>query len=52
MDRLHFASSYAPDLIQNDHRDVLAEFFSSNRVPMSLSIQAGDFRFASLQYCN
>jgi hypothetical protein len=45
MDRLHFASTYSPDLIENDHRDVLAEFFVSNRVPMSLSINAGTFRW-------
>jgi hypothetical protein len=52
MDRLHFASSYSPDLIENDHRDVLAEFFSSRRVPMSLSIHAGSFRCAGLPRCN
>jgi hypothetical protein len=49
MDRLHFASTYSPDLIENDHRDVLSEFFVSRRVPMSLSINAGSFRLSFLQ---
>jgi hypothetical protein len=49
LDRLHFASTYSPDLIENDHRDVLAEFFVSNRVPMSLSINAGSFRWSFLR---
>jgi hypothetical protein len=48
-DRVHFASSYSPHLIENDHRDVLAEFFSSSREPMSLSIHAGSFRFVCLR---
>ena len=51
MDRLHFASVYSPDLIEKDNRDVLAEFFASNRVPMSLSINAGSFRRALCFSC-
>jgi hypothetical protein len=46
MDRLHVASTFPLDLIENGRRDVLAEFFASRRVPMSLSINAGSFRCA------
>jgi hypothetical protein len=46
IDRMHFVSSCShSDLIESDHRDVLAEFFASARAPMSLSINAGSFRF-------
>lgn len=49
MDRLHVASTYPLDLIENDRRDILAEFFASQRVPMSLSINAGSFRCVLLR---